>query len=101
MTELATRRELSISVDLRLNNPKRSLECSKDMCVCLDIRPVVVACAHRFSQIAIDSAIFPEGTSGHQLDVLARKALWKDGLNYMVSVVLFLESSLCVHTGWN
>ena len=39
-------------------------------------------------QIAIDSAVFPQGTSGHQLDVLARKALWKDGLNYMVSQVL-------------
>lgn len=37
-------------------------------------------------QIAIDTAVFPEGTSGHQLDVLARKALWKDGMNYMVSV---------------
>ena len=36
-------------------------------------------------QIAIDSAVFPEGTSGAKLDVLARKALWQDGLNYMVS----------------
>ena len=36
------------------------------------------------AQIAIDSAIFPEGTSGARLDVLARKALWQDGLNYMV-----------------
>lgn len=36
------------------------------------------------AQIAIDSAIFPEGTSGAKLDVLARKALWQDGLNYMV-----------------
>jgi Xaa-Pro aminopeptidase len=35
-------------------------------------------------QIAIDSAIFPEGTTGLQLDVLARKALWQEGLNYMV-----------------
>ena len=35
-------------------------------------------------QIAIDTAIFPEGTSGAKLDVLARKALWQDGLNYMV-----------------
>lgn len=34
--------------------------------------------------IAIDSAVFPEGTSGRQLDVLARNALWKDGLNYLV-----------------
>ena len=37
-------------------------------------------------QIAIDSAIFPEGTNGAQLDVLARKALWQDGLNYMVNL---------------
>lgn len=29
--------------------------------------------------IAIDAAIFPEGTTGKQLDILARKALWKDG----------------------
>ena len=42
----------------------------------------------RVPQIAIDSAIFPEGTSGKQLDVLARKALWKDGMNYMVRVRL-------------
>ena len=35
-------------------------------------------------QIAIDSAVFPEGTSGQQLDVLARKALWKEGYNYLV-----------------
>ncbi|KAF8590921.1 Creatinase/aminopeptidase [Ramaria rubella] len=32
--------------------------------------------------IAIDSAIFPEGTTGAKLDVLARRALWQDGLNY-------------------
>ena len=36
--------------------------------------------------IAIDSAVFPIGTSGRQLDVLARNALWKDGLNYLVSI---------------
>jgi Xaa-Pro aminopeptidase len=40
-------------------------------------------------QIAIDSAIFPEGTSGAALDVLARRALWKDGLNYMVWHIKF------------
>ena len=37
-------------------------------------------------QIAIDSAVFPEGTSGQQLDVLARKALWKEGYNYLVGL---------------
>ncbi|KAJ7199231.1 peptidase M24, structural domain-containing protein [Mycena pura] len=30
--------------------------------------------------IAIDTAIFPNGTTGYILDTLARKALWQDGL---------------------
>ena len=32
--------------------------------------------------ISLSMAIFPEGTMGIQLDVLARKALWEKGLNY-------------------
>jgi len=33
--------------------------------------------------IALDKAVYPEGTIGGQLDVLARKALWDEGLNYL------------------
>jgi Xaa-Pro aminopeptidase len=32
--------------------------------------------------IALASAKFPQGTTGAQLDVLARNALWKEGLDY-------------------
>ncbi len=32
--------------------------------------------------IALSKAVFPEGTKGFHLDVLARKALWENGLNY-------------------
>ncbi len=32
--------------------------------------------------IALSTARFPEGTKGCQLDILARRALWKDGLDY-------------------
>ncbi len=32
--------------------------------------------------IALTNARFPEGTKGCQLDILARKALWENGLNY-------------------
>jgi hypothetical protein len=46
-------------------------------------------------QIAIDSAIFPEGTTGIQLDVLARKALWSEGLNYLVSGYVW-KSRTCI-----
>ncbi|KAH8107636.1 Creatinase aminopeptidase [Cristinia sonorae] len=49
--------------------------------------------------IAIDSAVFPEGTSGKSLDVLARKALWKDGLNYMHGTGHGFGAYLNVHEG--
>ncbi len=32
--------------------------------------------------INLASAVFPAGTRGSQLDILARKALWREGLNY-------------------
>ncbi|KAI1788023.1 Creatinase/aminopeptidase [Ganoderma leucocontextum] len=47
--------------------------------------------------IAIDSAIFPEGTSGAKLDVMARRALWQDGLNYMHGTGHGFGSFLNVH----
>ncbi|KZS98318.1 Creatinase/aminopeptidase [Sistotremastrum niveocremeum HHB9708] len=49
--------------------------------------------------IAIDSAIFPEGTTGGQLDILARKALWSDGLNYLHGTGHGFGSFLNVHEG--
>lgn len=49
--------------------------------------------------IAIDSAIFPEGTSGQQLDVLARRALWKDGRTYLHGTGHGVGSFLTVHEG--
>lgn len=32
--------------------------------------------------IGLAAVVFPEGTRGNQLDILARQALWKNGLNY-------------------
>ncbi|EJD02621.1 Creatinase/aminopeptidase [Fomitiporia mediterranea MF3/22] len=49
--------------------------------------------------IAIDSAIFPAGTSGRQLDVLARNALWKEGLKYLHGTGHGFGSFLNVHEG--
>ncbi|KAG8718500.1 hypothetical protein FRC08_005144 [Ceratobasidium sp. 394] len=48
-------------------------------------------------QIAIDSVIFPQGTTGKQLDVLARHALWKAGLNYLHDTGHGFGSFLSVH----
>ncbi|KII92504.1 hypothetical protein PLICRDRAFT_50881 [Plicaturopsis crispa FD-325 SS-3] len=49
--------------------------------------------------IAIDSAVFPEGTNGAQLDVLARRSLWKDGMNYQHGTGHGFGSFLNVHEG--
>lgn len=39
-------------------------------------------CLTSISQIAIDTAVFPAGTSGAILGVLARQKLWQDGLDF-------------------
>jgi len=49
--------------------------------------------------IAIDTAIFPRGTTGAQLDVLARKNLWQDGMNYLHGTGHGVGSFLNVHEG--
>lgn len=49
--------------------------------------------------IGISDARFPEGTMGGQLDVLARTALWKAGLNYDHGTGHGVGSYLGVHEG--
>jgi Xaa-Pro aminopeptidase len=49
--------------------------------------------------IAIATAIFPEGTSGAQLDPLARTALWQAGLDFDHGTGHGVGSYLSVHEG--
>lgn len=49
--------------------------------------------------IALDSAVFPEGTTGHVLDAFARKPLWEVGLDYKHGTGHGVGSALCVHEG--
>lgn len=49
--------------------------------------------------IALGSAIFPAGTTGHQLDVLARHFLWNEGLNYLHGTGHGVGFFLNVHEG--
>lgn len=49
--------------------------------------------------IALDSAVFPNGTTGHSLDVLARVPLWKNGLDYLHGTGHGIGSYLNVHEG--
>ncbi len=49
--------------------------------------------------IALASARFPEGTTGHQLDILARRPLWDLGLDYDHGTGHGVGSYLSVHEG--
>ena len=49
--------------------------------------------------IAIDSLFFPEGTTGLQMDVLARQALWKEGMNFQHGTGHGVGEYLSVHEG--
>ena len=49
--------------------------------------------------LQLQSAQFPVGTCGTQLDVLARIAMWKSGINYMHGTGHGIGHFLCVHEG--
>lgn len=49
--------------------------------------------------IGIATAIYPEGTRGSQLDILARKSLWDNGLNYLHGTGHGVGHFLNVHEG--
>ncbi|PIR39655.1 MAG: X-Pro aminopeptidase [Alphaproteobacteria bacterium CG11_big_fil_rev_8_21_14_0_20_39_49] len=49
--------------------------------------------------IALSSIVFPEGTTGTQLDVLARQYLWQNGLDYEHGTGHGVGSYLSVHEG--
>eukprot|EP00899_Mesostigma_viride_P025248 jgi/Mesvir1/5908/Mv00678-RA.2 len=49
--------------------------------------------------IALDQQVFPEGTPGFALDILARKELWKFGLDYRHGTGHGVGAALGVHEG--
>ncbi|KAF3790670.1 putative Xaa-Pro aminopeptidase P [Nymphaea thermarum] len=49
--------------------------------------------------IGLDIAVFPNGTTGHALDILARVPLWRDGLDYRHGTGHGIGSYLNVHEG--
>lgn len=51
------------------------------------------------AHIQLELLKFPEGASGTQLDAVARKELWKEGLNYLHGTGHGVGSYLSVHEG--
>ncbi len=51
------------------------------------------------AHIGLETAIFPTGASGTQIDALARAELWKYGYNYLHGTGHGVGAHLCVHEG--
>ncbi|SCW01090.1 LAFE_0D04852g1_1 [Lachancea fermentati] len=49
--------------------------------------------------LALERLVFPEGTSGYSIDVIARQFLWKEGLDYRHGTGHGVGSFLNVHEG--
>ena len=49
--------------------------------------------------LQLQNAVFPKGTCGTQLDILARLAMWKEGVNYLHGTGHGVGHYLCVHEG--
>lgn len=49
--------------------------------------------------LQLQAAHFPAGTCGTQLDILARSAMWKAGINYLHGTGHGIGHFLCVHEG--
>ncbi|PXV62319.1 Xaa-Pro aminopeptidase [Dysgonomonas alginatilytica] len=49
--------------------------------------------------IGLVSAVFPEGTRGSQIDILARKAMWENGINFLHGTGHGIGHYLNVHEG--
>ncbi|MBR4275535.1 MAG: aminopeptidase P family protein [Prevotella sp.] len=51
------------------------------------------------ANIALATAVFPEGTNGTQIDSIARSQVWQGGYNYMHGTGHGVGWRLCVHEG--
>ncbi len=49
--------------------------------------------------IGLASAVFPQGTRGSQIDILARQAMWKEGINFLHGTGHGIGHYLSVHEG--
>lgn len=80
------------------------LDGTTDITRTVPLAPLTQYQKKRFTQvlkghIALSRAIFPKGTTGAHLDVLARQYLWAEGADYAHGTGHGVGSFLCVHEG--
>ncbi len=102
--ELTTNRAISAHDLLLIDSGGQYLEGTTDVTRTLAIGTPTQEMKHHYTLVlrghsAIASVIFPKGTSGAQLDVLARHALWQEKLNYTHGTGHGVGSFLSVHEG--
>ncbi len=100
----ASNRRLEPGQLFLLDSGGQYLDGTTDVTRTLAVGPVGAEERHRFTlvlkgHIALASARFPAGTTGSQLDVLARRALWAEGLDYDHGTGHGVGSYLSVHEG--
>ena len=87
-----------------LDSGGQYLDATTDLTRTVAIGEPSAAMQHHFTlvlkgQIALARAVFPKGTTGGQIDALARLALWRAGLDYDHGTGHGVGAYLCVHEG--
>jgi Xaa-Pro aminopeptidase len=100
----ATNRTLTPGELYLVDSGAQYLDGTTDITRTLAIGPAGAEERRRFTlvlkgHIALARAVFPMGTTGSQLDVLARRALWAEGLDYDHGTGHGVGSYLSVHEG--
>ncbi|MBV9955680.1 MAG: aminopeptidase P family protein [Pseudolabrys sp.] len=100
----ATNRTIGINEMFLIDSGAQYLDGTTDITRTLIVGEPTAEMRDRFTRvlkghIAIATAVFPEGTTGAQLDPLARVALWQAGLDYDHGTGHGVGSYLSVHEG--
>ena len=100
----ATNRKLTPGELYLVDSGAQYLDGTTDITRTLAIGPAGMEERHRFTLVlkghmALAMAAFPTGTTGSQLDILARQALWAEGLDYDHGTGHGVGSYLSVHEG--
>ena len=89
---------------LLLDSGAQYLDGTTDITRTIALGPVTEEQKHVYTlvlkgHIQVELCKFPSGASGTQLDILARQAMWREGLNYLHGTGHGVGSYLCVHEG--
>ncbi|MCA1941551.1 MAG: M24 family metallopeptidase, partial [Caenispirillum bisanense] len=100
----ATSRKVEAGQLFLLDSGAQYLDGTTDVTRTLSVAAAGPEERRRFTQvlkghIALATAVFPDGTTGSQLDVLARMPLWQDGVDYDHGTGHGVGSYLSVHEG--